>query len=463
MASSLATHWKRFWHTECGMADVLKLAFPMVLSTLSWTVMQFLDRMFLFWHLPQEMAAAMPAGMVSFSVLCFPLGLVSYVSTFVAQYIGAQQPDRIGRSVWQAVWLGLICTPLFLLLIPMSSHLFHWARHGEAIARMEADYFRVLLWGAGAAVIESALSGFYTGRGAMRVVLAVSLLGAAANSVLDVVWIFGYLGFPESGIVGAAWATVVATWLKVLVYVAAIRFRGSPIYEFRQGCVWDRALMARLIRFGTPNGLQMLVEVSSFTVFLLLLGRLGPLELTATSLAFNVNSIAFVPMIGLGISVMTIVGQQVGRRRPDLAAKATWNALALALSYSTIMALAYVTVPDLFLIGFQSDSNTLVGVRDVTVVLLRFVAAYCLWDAMNLIFCSAVKGAGDTLFVLIVSIGMSAAAAGGGWYGLEYLGWGLMGFWTMVTVWISSLGLVYMARFCWGPWRTMRVIEDSGD
>ncbi|MDA0659993.1 MAG: MATE family efflux transporter [Planctomycetota bacterium] len=449
------------------MADVLKLAFPMVLSTLSWTVMQFLDRMFLYWHLPEEMAAAMPAGMVSFSVLCFPLGLVSYVSTFVAQYIGAQQPDRIGRIVWQAVWLGLFCTPLFLLLSPLSSDLFAWARHGEVIARMESDYFRVLLWGAGAAVLESALSGFYTGRGAVRVVLAVSLVGAVANSVLDVLWIFGYLGFPEAGIVGAAWATVVATWLKVIVYVFVIRMRSIPIYEFRQGCVWDSALILRLIRFGGPNGLQMLVEVASFTVFLLLLGRLGPLELTATSLAFNVNSIAFVPMIGLGISVMTIVGQQVGRRRPDLAAKATWNALALALSYSTVMAVSYVAVPDLFLMGFQSETNTVVGVRDggvrdLTVVLLRFVAAYCLLDAMNLVFCSAVKGAGDTLFVLVVSIAMSAAAAGGGWYGLEYLGWGLMGFWTMVTVWISSLGLVYMARFCWGPWRSMRVIEDRG-
>ena len=95
----------------------------------------------------------------------------------------------------------------------------------------------------------------------------------------------------------------------------------------------------------------MLVEIAGFTLFLLLVGRLGPDAMAATTLAFNVNSVAFVPMLGLGIAVTTMVGQQLGRNQPDLAARATWTALWMAVVYMGTMAVLYVAAPDLFLLG----------------------------------------------------------------------------------------------------------------
>jgi MATE family multidrug resistance protein len=156
-----------------------------------------------------------------------------------------------------------------------------------------------------------------------------------------------------------------------------------------------------------------------------------------------------------------MVGQQLGQNRADLAARATWNALAVALLYMGSMALLYVLVPDWFLFGYAAGSSpkTFLPLRNLTIVLLRFVAAYCLFDALNMIFASAIKGAGDTRFVFLTTLVMSPPPVLATWWGIAYMGWGLTWCWTVITLWVCSLGLIYLARFLQGHWRQMRVIE----
>ena len=89
------------------------MAVPLIVSMSALTVMQFVDRMFLLWHSKDEMAAAMPAGMVQFMLVCFPMGVASYVSTFVAQYRGAGRPERIGAAVWQGRGWACSASPCF--------------------------------------------------------------------------------------------------------------------------------------------------------------------------------------------------------------------------------------------------------------------------------------------------------------------------------------------------------------
>jgi len=183
--------------------------------------------------------------------------------------------------------------------------------------------------------------------------------------------------------------------------------------------------------------------------------------MAATTLAFNVNSVAFIPMLGLGIAVTTMVGQQLGRNRPDMAAQATWTAFRMALGYMGTMAALYLLVPDVFMLGHAAgvSAQEFTALRDVTVVLLRFVAAYCLFDACVIIFTGAVKGAGDTRFILLTNLIMAPLPVLAGWLGITYFGWGLLWCWLVITTWISSLGLIFLTRFLQGRWRRMRVIE----
>jgi MATE family multidrug resistance protein len=451
-----------WWKRPAGGREVVAMALPLVVSTSLTTVMYFTDRMFLLWHSNAAMAASLPAGLLHFTLLCFPLGLVSYVSTFVAQYYGAGRQERIGAVFWQGVWISLAVAPLYLASVPLAAHLFRWAGHEPAVAVLETEYYRWLTLGAAAALLGGAQSAFFTGIGATRVVMVVDGVAAVSNIALDYAWIFGRWGFPAAGIAGAALATVVSQWLAVVLYAAIMgRRRFRRPFAIAEGFRYDRELLGRLLRFGSPAGLQMFLDLVAFTVFLLLLGRLGEDALTATNLAFNVNTLAFMPMLGMGIAVSALVGQHLGADRPDLATRATWTAFWIALTYMGSIAVAYVAVPDLFLIGhaWGTDPARFATLRTITVVLLRFVAAYCLFDAMNVVFAGAIKGAGDTRFVLATAAAMAPLPVLASWLGMRYFGWGLLACWTTVTLWICAMGLAYLGRFLQGRWRHMRVIE----
>jgi multidrug resistance protein, MATE family len=454
-----------WWSRPCGGRDVLRIAVPLIVSTATWSVMNFVDRMFLLWYSKESMAACMPAGMVHFAVVCFPLGVAAYVSTFVAQYQGAGHPHRIGPAVWQGIRLGFYCFPLFLAMIPLSPWIFRLSGHEPAMASLEALYFQTALFGTGAEVIAASMAAFFTGRGVTWVVMLVDSSASLLNIALDWMWIFGYCGFPEMGIEGAAWATVVSLWWRVVAYAVLFllpRFRQR--YWTWRGRRFHAPLFRRLLRFGGPSGLQLLVDVAGFTLFLLLVGNLGKEAMAATNLAFNVNCLAFVPTLGLGMALSVLVGQQLGKNNPNLAARATWTSLCLALCYMGTMALIYVLLPNLLLKGHEAGMSTaeladFAELRHTTVVLLRFVAAYSLFDAMCVIFSGALKGAGDTRFILITSFVLTPAPVAAAWLGMRYFGLGLLWCWIVVTLWICAFGVTYGLRFLHGRWREMRVIE----
>ena len=398
-----ARHW---WRRPSGGRAVVALALPLVLSTASWTLMHFVDRVFLSWYSTETIAAAMPAGMLHFTLLCLPLGIAAYVNTFVAQYWGAERPARIGIVLWQGVTIGLFAVPYFLLMIPLAPFVFRWAGHGATIAELETTYFQTLAFGAGATVISAALAAFFTGLGHSRVVMIVDSGAALLNIVLDYLFIFGVI-VPEMGIFGAGLATVISQWVKVVVYASIISRREFRVpFQIVAGMRFDWPLLRRLFHYGGPSGVQLFVETMAFTAFLFLMGRLGTTELAASTMAFSVNTIAFVPMLGLGIAVTTLVGQQLGRNQPVLAARATWTAFLLGGIYVGVMAILYIAWPNLFLAAFaagnSADDFDRLGL--ICVVLLRFVAIYCFWDMMHIVFVSAIKGAGDTRFVLLTTM-----------------------------------------------------------
>lgn len=438
------------------------IALPLIISTVSWTVMNFVDRMFLLWYSMPAMAAAMPGGLVFFTVVCLPLGITMYGNTFVAQYHGANRPDRIGPAVGQALRVAVYSIVPILLIVPWADDLFQWAGHGELIASHETLYLRTLLFGAGGMLISAAMSTFFTGRGETRVVMIVDSSAAGLNVVLDYLMIFGHLGFPEMGIEGAAWATVASQWSKVIFY-AAIMYRPHYIEQYRlvEGLRLDRTLLLRLLRFGGPNGLQFLVELLAITLFMMLVGRLGEFAMVTTTLAFNVNSVAFVPILGLGTAVTTMVGRQLGENRPDLAMRVTWTSYVLGVLYTAPLGLMYLFTPQLFLMGHAAgvDPKEFVALEATVVVLLRFVAFYALFDTTAVVFVSAIKGAGDTRFVLLTTAWTAPLPLILGIGGVRMFEMGLLWCWVSFTGWICLVGWIYFVRFQRGKWKEMRVIE----
>ena len=154
--------------------------------------------------------------------------------------------------------------------------------------------------------------------------------------------------------------------------------------------------------FGLPNGLMVALDALAFTGFTFIVGRFGEAELAATNITFTLNIVVILPVLGIGQAVEVLVGRRLGEERPDLAERSTWTGFLLAWAVMAVVAVTYVTVPDLLLLPFRNAADPAAGAAaDVARVLLRFVAAYCLFDSANLVFSFALRGAGDTRFVTL--------------------------------------------------------------
>jgi MATE family multidrug resistance protein len=467
---TLADRLSRRWSEPGGLRQVWLVAYPLIVSTSLHSILLLIDRTFLFWYDSSAMAAALPAGMLFWTALGFFFGTAGYVNSFVAQYHGARRPDRVAAVVAQGAWFSLASIPFFLAMIPLAPFIFTLSMEPDpvdpirarAVFDAEVGFFQALTWGGGGMILSTAVSSFYTGLGKTAIVMWVNVLDVLVVVVLDAILIFGIGGWFEWGATGAGIATSIGNWFKAFVLIALL-FRpiDGVVYPWLSNWKPDWSLFLRLLRYGAPSGLQFFVEGAALSVIVLLIGQAGPTALAATTMAFNVNAIAFVPMIGIGIAVSTLVGQNLGENRPDVAQRATWNAVIWGVGITLVFAFGYLVFPDLFMVGFElgGDPAEFAEIRDLTVVLLRFVALYCLFDALNIIVVGALKGAGDTKFILIAAIvttigGMAGALIGGAFIGTSVYWW-----WSYLTVWILAQFVIHLMRFLGGKWRKMRVIE----
>ena len=313
-------------------------------------------------------------------------------------------------------------------------------------------------------LIAQSAAAFFSGRGKTWIVMLVDTSADLFNVVLDYFMIFGYGGFPEMGIKGAAWGTTIGLWLRVAIYIVLLLLpHHQRVFGTLRDLRFDRELTRRILRFGGPSGFQMLLDVSGFTVFIMLLGRLGPLPAEASSMAFSVSMLAFMPIYGLGMAVMVIVGQHLGEDRDDLAARSTYTALRMAYAYMLCISAMYLLVPNLFLFGFLADPTAMTpneqAVQEMATKLLRFVAAYNLFDATFMIFVSAIKGAGDTRFIFRVSLLLATLLAAFSYLAVEVWQLTVYGCWLLIVAWVCIAAALFFFRFRQGQWRTMRVIE----
>jgi len=454
--------------------ELLQTAWPLMLSTGLFSITLFVDRLFLFQYSDAAAAAAMSAGTLFWSVTCLPAGICGYTSTFVAQYLGVRRVDRAMHVVWQGCLLALALSPILVLLGLFSYRLFVAFGHSPELAKFEYEFFLGLVPGACATILSSALVGLFAGSGRPIVLLYCDAIATATNVVLDYGMIFGNLGFPRWGVAGAAIASSISLSLKCILlaifaywYLRNNRFGAWPIdssvsNKLRDIFKLDFPLMRRLIRFGWPAGVSVVAEAWSFAIIMMIVGNLGERPAAATTLALGVNVLAFIPLIGLGIAVGVLVGKYLVQSELATAQRVVQAALTIGVIYSGVFAVLYGVFPDqvmnVYAIG--NDPVRFEAIKPELKPLLYFIAAYCVFDSFQVIFSGVLKGAGDTLFVLL-----GHAVAGFGTVGLaivgqKLFGWdGLYYWWGVISVWVVLLAIIFTARYLHGGWKTKRVIE----
>ncbi len=444
--------------------EVVRVSLPLVAAMASATVMQFTDRIFLANYSLDAIAAAMPAGIAAHLFITFFDGTAGYLNVFIAQYTGAAALNRVGAALWQGIYFTAASAVVMIGLASLATPIFRLAGHAAQVQQLEIVYFKVMCFGAGFHILSTALACFYSGRGITRPVMVINACGMLVNIPLDYALINGWGIFPELGVLGAALATVFSWVLTSVVFGLLVFTRENDrAFGVLKQRALDSRLLRRLLRFGIPGALQFTADIFTFMFFAFIVGRIGTIELAVTNIAMSIDTLSFFPLMGISLGTSTLVGQALGRNKPQQAAAVTRATMHLTCIYTLVLVLIFVLAPTALLNLFWPAGLTpeqYESINSMGVVLLRFVAGFLFFDAIYMIYTGALKGAGDTRFILISVAGVSVLAMVLPTYiGVEYFGLGLYYVWTCAVVFIFILAIVTAMRYRQGSWMKMRVIE----
>jgi len=229
---------------------MLTLAAPMVVATISFTIMQFVDR-YMVSCLPgdEALAAILPASFVSFLPSGFAIGALSSLNTFVSQSLGRGSTRDCSNYFWQAIYMGVVYFVVVVVIMwPAAPWIFKMMGQPPEVAELEVIYLRIMLYAHILAIINWAASQFFMGVHRPIITMYVSLCGQVVNVAANYVLIFGKLGFPAMGIRGAGWGTftgiAVAACINVAVFLSS---RINDTYQSRRTMNIDFGKMRDLL------------------------------------------------------------------------------------------------------------------------------------------------------------------------------------------------------------------------
>jgi MATE family multidrug resistance protein len=415
------------------------LAWPITVSTLSFTVMTVVDTAFVGRLGPAALAGVGLGGIALWTVICFGVGLLRAVKVLVSQGVGAGDRDDVLPFLAAGVYAALLLSALMLLVgFPIAEYLPRFSASTQA-GDVAYTYFSLRLLGAPIVLASGAIREARYGFGDSRSPMYAALVSNVVHIPLNYVMIFS-AGW---GIAGAAYATLIVQLIE-LAWLLAI--------QARAGFGFARARFEHVravFRIGLPTGSEFLLGVAAFSALVVLIARMGEADLAAHQVAIQILHFAFMPAVSIGEAASVLAGQAVGANDDKKVLEVAKTALWVAGSYAVCCALLFVFGAGPLLSLFTSD----VHVRGVGEHLLYVAAGFQLFDAANIVARAVLRGTGDVRVPALLAIAS-------GWSfvpGLTWLlgirhGLGAVGGWLALTVDISVGALLFWWRLSRGHW-----------
>jgi MATE family multidrug resistance protein len=421
------------------MRKLASLALPVIGAQVGTMLMGTVDTIMVARLSVEALAAAAMANAWIYGCLLFGQGVVLGIDPIVTQAHGAGHAERVALTFQRGVVLALaISLPISALWLHTERVLLALGQEPQ-LARLADDYTRVQIPSIAAFFVYIALRQYLQARELVRPAMWVILVGNLFNALANWTLIFGELGFPALGLVGAGVATAlsrvfVLLGLVVWVWVFSLH-RGAWVAWSRR--VFELPALGRLLALGLPVALQMSLEIWAFSASTFLAGHLGALSLASHTIVLNMAALSFMMPLGVSQGAVTRVGNLIGGQRLHEAQRAAWVALAMGAGLMSISALVFVTLRH-WLPGLYSRDA---GVVALSATILPIAAAFQIFDGTQVVGCGVLRGMGRTRpaawFNLVAYWILALPLAA--WLVLRG-GFGLVGLW-----WALCLGLAIVA------------------
>ena len=431
------------------------LALPMTLETGILNVSQVLDT---YW-IGRLGSAALAAVTISITIRWVVNSLANGLGiggmAVVARRVGERDQAAAEHATWQTILLGLVVSVgLGGLGVVVARPLLTLLGADAEVMSLGLDYLRVAFGGMFTLVLVFVINAMLRGAGEARLAMTVLFLCTAVTVALEPLLVFGLGPIPRLGVTGSAWAYVLGFGAGLALQVAALLRRQARIGINLRDLWPDLPLMARIIRIALPSTVQMTLRSSSRLAIVGLVGSYGTFATAGYGVANRMLLIALIPGFGLGNAAGTLVGQNLGARKPDRAERSAWWVSAYAAGY--------IAVAAVFLFAFArplvATFDPTLEVVDFGTECLRVVAPALIASAVGVVLARGFDGAGNTVPAMMINLlslwGTEVPVA----FGLSrWLGLGVTGvFWGRAVANLAN-GLMFAFWFNRGRWKEREV------
>jgi len=452
----------------------LRIALPAVVEMVSMSLMGMIDTIMV-GRLDAHGVAVASVGLtiqprMIFLAIFFALNIS--VTAIIARNKGAGDMRAVRSCLKTALVINLI---LGVLVTVISVSL---ARPMMMISGAQADtiapatsYFRITSFALLFQVMTMTICAAQRACGNTKITMKVNVVAKVLSVVLNFLLIEGRLGFPRMEVDGAAWSTVIAAFVAFCLAAYTVVHRNSPLYINLNVKVLVN-LFQKVVGFGAkPHGLdfdfQMLRKIGKLTsgsiveqiglrvgffLYALVVANLGTEEFAAHLIVMQLMALSFTFADGIGIATTSLVGQNLGKKRPDLST--VYGKIGLRLAIFCALALSGICV--VFRFWFPMLFSAYEGIIETAAGLILILAVIMPFQTAQVVMGGSLRGAGDTRFValtMILTVGILRPAMG---FLLTYpLGWGLTGAWIAIIVDQAARLAMLLTRFVRGKWITM--------
>lgn len=445
---------ERLYLNKETLARLVQVAVPMVVSQGTFAVMIFTDRYFLSQVSPAHMAASLGGGVATYFSFCFFSGLFSYANALAAQYLGAGHPEKCPKVVTQGLIMTAACVPVLALLTYLVMGIFAGMGHAPAQVELERVYYLTLMSGAIFTLAKICLSSYFAGIGRTYVVMICDVFGMLINVPLSYAMVFGRFGFPELGILGAGLSTIASTLFGLLLFVV-FYFRKEHRESFRvlESFHFDIGILRRYLRLGFPSGFELFLNVAAFNLFLLMFQSYGVVQGASAAIVFNWDIVSFIPMIGLNIGVISLIGRSVGAGDMTRANEVISAGFLLGLSYSGFLAVMFIVFRQPMVEVFAPPDGDFTDIRELASFMMIGLASYCMADSIILVSGGVLRGAGDTHWLMYTSASLHWAMLVAQFFIIRVFELGPRISWMAFVAMLLSIACVFLWRLRSGRWR----------
>jgi MATE family multidrug resistance protein len=438
-----------------GVGEILRFALPLMLGLMTTALNTLVDTIFIGRLGTAPLAAVPLAGLVYIVGWLFGVGVMRTSLAFIARAYGAGRWGEIGGMLAHYQMLAVLGLPLLQLWVlawPVFSTL------GELSAAVDdfgATYLRIRSWDVMFSLLLVLYTAFYQALGNSRFPMLINVAVVMVNIALDYGLIFGHWGLPALGVAGSALATVVSQGLGAAAILGA-SFAGAerPRFGLRLWVCPRRALLRDILRIGLPQGIGDAVELTAWSGFMLIVGRLGESALAASNIGVQATHLLFLPGFAFGIAASSYMGRFLGAERPDIARRTTVRVVAMGVGYMGVLGVPLWFFGETIASAFTGDP----AVIRLAGLMFKVMAFYQVFDGMGVITRTALGGAGDTRWPTLALAACALAVLFPGAFLLARLVEpGLVGAWLGAFAYMVVNAICMVGRFRSGRWAHLQL------